>query len=81
MPCMCSWRPTHSQYAHQKVVATFGNLITYYNERGLTHISRTLLYPAIIKGVGYEVHRYITTGALCYEEWSEERPWTDEAEW
>jgi hypothetical protein len=75
---MSSWRPTHSQYAHRRVVATLRVLIHYYNERGLTHISQVLSYSAIIEGVGYEVHRYITTGALPYEERSEERPWTDE---
>jgi len=78
---MSSWRPTHSQYAHQRVVATFGDLIIYFHERGSTHISRALSFSAIIEGVGYEVHRYITTGALPYEEWSEERLWTDEEEW
>jgi hypothetical protein len=78
---MCSWKPTHSQYARQKAVGTFGDLIIYYNERGLTHISWALSYSAIVKGVGYKLHRYITTGALPYEEWLEERPWTDEDEW
>jgi hypothetical protein len=78
---MSSWRPTHSQYAHQRVIATFGDLIIYYNERGLTHISHAVSYSAIIEGVGYEVHRYITTSALPYKELSEERPWTDEEEW
>jgi len=78
---MSLWRPTHYQYAHQRVVATFSNFIIYYNERGLTHISCALSYSPIIAGVGYEVHRYITTGALPYKEWSEEQPWTDEEEW
>jgi hypothetical protein len=70
---MSSWRLTHFQYAHQRVVATFSDLIIYYNERGLTHISQTLCWSAIIEAVGYEVHSYVTTGALRYEEWSEER--------
>ena len=78
---MCSWKPTASLYAHQHLVATIGDTILYCNERGLTHISPRLLFLAIINNIGYEVHRYITTGALPYEEWSEERPWTDEEEW
>jgi len=78
---MSLWRPTHGQYARQRVVATFGDLIQYYNMQGLTQISRALSYSAIIEAIGYQVHRYITTGALPYEEWSEERLWTDEAEW
>jgi hypothetical protein len=63
------------------VVASFGDLIQYYNEWSLTHISQVLSYSAIIEGVGYKVHRYITTGALPYEKLSEERPWTNKAEW
>jgi len=81
MLCMSLWRPTHSQYAHQRVVVTFGDLIVYYNERGLTNISQGLLYSAITEGVWYKVQRYINTSALPYEEWSKERPWTDEEEW
>ena len=81
MHFMCSWRLTHSQYAHQRVIATFGDLIQYYNQQGLTHSSRALSYSAIIEGVGYEVHRYITTHVLPYEDWSEERPWINQEEW
>jgi hypothetical protein len=77
---MSSRKPTHTQFTHKKVIATIGDLIQYYNERGLTHITRILLYSAIIEGVGSEVHRYITTGALPYEEWSEEQHWTDKEE-
>jgi len=39
-------------YTPQKVVASFGRLISYYNKGGLTHISQVLLYMAIINGVG-----------------------------
>jgi hypothetical protein len=64
------------------VVATFSDLIQYYNGRCLTHISQELLYSTIIEGVVYgKVHRYITTGTLRYEEWSEEWLWTDKEEW
>jgi hypothetical protein len=74
-------RPTHSQYAHQQLVGTIGEALLYCKERGLTHLSAYLLFLAIISDIGYEVHWYITTGQLPYEEWSEERPWTDEEEW
>jgi len=75
-----SWRPTHLQYAHQTVVETFGDLVEYYNARGLRPIAGVLSYSAIIEQVGYEVHRYITTSALPHKECSEELPWTDEEE-
>jgi hypothetical protein len=78
---MSSWRPTSSQYAHQHLVGTIGKAILYCNERGLTHISPHILFLAIISGIGYDVHSYITTGLLPYEEWPEERPWTDEEVW
>jgi hypothetical protein len=78
---MSLWKPTHSQYADQRIVASFGEFMQYYNERGFTHISSTISNLAIVEGVGYEVHRYITTCELPYKEWSEKRPWTDREEW
>jgi len=80
-PCMCSWKPTASQYAHQRLVGTIGDTILYCKEQGLTHISPHLLFLAIINNIRFYVHRYITTGQIHYEEWSEARPWTDEVEW
>jgi hypothetical protein len=80
-PWMCSSRLIHSQYRHQRVIETFGELIIFCNKQGLTHISQITLYLAIIGGVGYDVHRYITTGQLPYTQWSEEQLWTDEEEW
>jgi len=58
----------------------FSDLIIYYNDWSLSHISCTLVYSAIIAGVGYEVHWDITTGQLPYKEWSKEQPWTREKE-
>ena len=78
---MSSWKPTYSHYTQQRVVTTFSKLIQYYKELGLTHIFHIILYLAIIEGVGYEVHMYITAGVLPYKECSKERPWTDKAEW
>jgi hypothetical protein len=78
---MCSWKQTASQYAHQELVATIGDTIIFCNKRGLTHISPHLLFLAIINDIGYDIQRYITTGQLPYEEWSEELPSTDEEEW
>jgi hypothetical protein len=72
---------TQSQYARQQIVGTIGEGILFCNERGLTHISPYLLFLAVISNIGYDVHRYITTGLLPFEEWSDERPWTDEEEW
>jgi len=79
--CIFSKKLTQSQYRHQQVVRTFGDLIVYYNERGLTHISHILSYAMIIKGIGYDVNRYITTVLWPCKEFSEKRPWTNEEEW
>jgi hypothetical protein len=78
---MSSWRPTYSQNAHQQLVGAIGEAILYSSAQGLTHISPHVLFLAIINIIGYNVHRDITTGKLPYEEWSEERPWTDQEEW
>jgi len=77
-----SWRKlTYLQYAYQKVIATCRNLVFYYNEPGLSHISQILLYSAVIEEVGYNLHGYITTGLLPFEQFAEEQLWTDEPEW
>ena len=75
---MCSTRLTQSQYAHQAVVETIGDQLQYFKDRHLIHINRTVLLYTVILGIEYDVHRYITTGLLPFEEFSEERPWTDE---
>jgi hypothetical protein len=78
---MSLWRATHSQYGHRRVVATFGDHISYYKVRGLTNIFRRVLYLATIERVRYEVHRNIASKVLPYEELSEERPWTNDDKW
>jgi len=78
---MCSFSLTQSQDAHKAVVEIIGDQIRYFNEWHLIHICRTLSLYAVIRGIEYEVERYITTGLLPFEHYSEERPWTDEEKW
>jgi len=78
---MCLFKLTQSQYAQKRVVKTIGDQILFFNERRSTHISQELSYYAVTLGIGYEVHWYIATGLLPLEEFSEERLWTDVAEW
>ena len=78
---MCSLKLTQSQYAHQVVVETVGEQIAYFNEQRLIHICRVLSFYVNILSIEYDVHSYITTGLLPFEEFSEERLWTDEEEW
>ena len=78
---MCSFKLTQSQYAHKAVVETIGDQIRYFSERRLTHICRTRFLYVVILGIEYDVHRYITTGLLPFEQYSEEPLWTDEESW
>ena len=78
---MCSFKLRLSQNAPTAVVETIGDQIQYFSERRLTHICRALsLYTAIL-GIEYDVHPYITTGLLPFEEFAKEPLWTDEEEW
>lgn len=69
---MCYNKLTPSQYAHQKVVETFGDHIMFYNEWGWTHTSRIVSYPTVKEGIEYYIGRYITTGLVPFEGFSEE---------
>jgi len=78
---VCSAELTQSQYAHQAVVEVIGDQLRYFEERRLIHIYRVVSLYTIILGIEYDVHWYITTGLLPFEEFSEECPWMDEEEW
>ena len=78
---MCSFKLTHSQYTHPWVIETIGDQIQFLYEQRSSQISRELSYSAFIPGIGYEVHRYFTTGLLPFQEFGEEQPWTDEVDW
>lgn len=75
----------HTLYARivaNKVdVETIGDQIIFFNERRSPDICRELSYHAITIVIGNEVRWYLMTGLLPYEEYCEERPWTDEVEW
>jgi hypothetical protein len=65
-------RLTLSQYTHQKDVETFRYLIFDIHDRHLIHISLVITQYATLKGIGYEVHQYLSTELLPYEEFSED---------
>jgi len=65
-------RLTQSQYAHQRVVEHFGDLIAQLDEQALTYISAVVWSFTISIGIGYPVHQYISTGLLSFEEFSED---------
>jgi len=78
---MSSKKLTTSQYPRQELVRVIRDAVVFCNEQRSTHISRHYMFLATINNIGYEVHRYIFTGVLPFEEFYEERLWTDEEEW
>jgi len=78
---MSSNKLTPSQYVYLDVVRIFGDHVYFCNEQGLAHLTESLSYIVIIRHIQYHVHQYLTTGFLHFQEFSEERLWTDEEEW
>jgi len=78
---MCSFKLRPSQNAHKAVVETIGDQIQYFSQRRLTHVCCALSRYTAILGIDYDVHPYITTGLLPFEELAKEPLWTDEEEW
>jgi len=69
---------TRAEYALQQTVESFGNLLFLLAEARLTHIYRVIFHFCENENIGYLVLRYLTTGALPFEEFSED--WLFEGE-
>jgi len=63
---------TQAEYALQQKVEIFGRLLSELEEHRLTHIYTVVLYFCKLENIDYLVLRYINTGALPFEEYSEE---------
>jgi len=63
---------TQSKYALQQVVEHFGNLLFTLEEQSLTHTYRVVIRFCELKNIDYLVLRYLNSGALPFEEFSEE---------
>jgi len=63
---------TPAEYALQRKVESFGRLLSELEEHGLTHIYAVVLLFCRLENIEYLVLRYINTGALPFEEFSEE---------
>jgi hypothetical protein len=61
-----------AEYALQRVVETFGNLLFELAEYHLTHTYAVVFCFCQFENINYLVLRYLNTGALPYEEFSEE---------
>jgi len=71
-------RYTQSEYALQQVVEAFGNLLFSLEEQRLTYTYQVVFHFCELENINYLVLRYLNTGALLFEEFSEE--WLFEAE-
>jgi len=65
-------RYTQSEYALQQVDETFGNLLYSLEEHHLTHTYRVVFRFCELEGINDLVLIYLNTGALPFEEFSEE---------
>jgi hypothetical protein len=65
-------RYAQAEYALQKVVEAFGNLHFELEEHRLIHISVVVFRFCQLDNIDCLVLRYLNTGALPFEEYSEE---------
>jgi hypothetical protein len=61
-----------AEYALQQKVESFGRLLSELEEHRLTHIYAVVLLFCQLENIDYLVLRYLNTGALPFEEFSEE---------
>jgi len=64
---------TQSEFALQKVVQSFGNLVLKLVEHQLTHTYTVVFHFCQLENIDYLVLRYLNSGLLHCEEFSEER--------
>jgi len=63
---------TPAEYALQQKVESFARLLSKLEEHRLTHIYAVVLLFCQYENIDYLVLRYLNTGALPFEEYSEE---------
>jgi len=71
-------RYTPAEYALQKILESFGNLLSELAEHHLTHTCAVVFHFCELENINYLVLKNLNTGALPVEEYSEE--WLFEGE-
>jgi len=66
-------RYTHSEYALQHTVELLGNHLYTLYEHNQIHIYRVVFRFTQLDGIDYLVVRYLNTGLLPFEEFSEDQ--------
>jgi len=74
-------RLTQSEYALQQVVEHFGNQLFSLDDEHLTHTCRVVFRFRELEGIEYLVLGYLNTGALPFEEFSEDWLFDGEVEY
>jgi len=69
---MSGHRYTHYEYALQQTVELFGNLLFALHEHSLHHNYQVVLRFLQLESLDYLVLRYLNTGLLPCEEFSED---------
>jgi len=69
---------TQSEYALQRVIGLFGDLLYQLEEAHLTHTYRVVFHICQLENIDYLVLRYLNTGALPFEEGAEQ--WSHQGE-
>jgi hypothetical protein len=69
---MSGQRLTQSEYALQKVVELFGNLLIQLEEAHLTHTYQMVSHFCQLGNIVYQGLTYLNTCALPFQEWAEE---------
>jgi hypothetical protein len=62
---------TPAEYTLQRVVESFGNLLLELAEHHLTHTHAVVFRCCQLESIDFLVLRYLNTGALPFEEFSE----------
>jgi len=65
-------RYTQAEYALQQVVELFGNLLFSLDEHNLTHTYQVVFRFVQLESLDFLVLRYLNTGLLPFEEFSED---------
>jgi hypothetical protein len=63
---------TPAEYALQKIVDSFGNLLSPLDKQHLTHTYAVVFRFCQLENIDYLVRTYLNTGALPFEDVSEE---------
>jgi hypothetical protein len=69
---MSGRRLTQSEYALQRVVELFGDLLIQLEDARLTHTYQVVIRFCQLENIEYLVLRSLNTGTLPFDKWAEE---------